>query len=738
MTDLGTGQENILVWWYQHHSDETFSPAKGYTAYQEETDYEGEERTFSNLLLKLHDKQLLNKPRRGKYRLSEKGKNKADYFLNPDKYEKLDEEDLNFKDTLVQYLSEYDNQEFQDALLNHQPYKIQISELDIFDPDLVDELEERPFAFEEAAQKAAEEVSDVNYIPEIRIVFDVDHFQIPIYKARSGSNLSNTVTIEGTIETTSKIHNVCQEIRFHCVQCGDEFVKKQSGNKKQKPYQCDCGSKSFDQISEQYDDRIVFTVGVQKEQNENIKCVLETEEITERSKEVLHPGNKVRITGKLDVEKKSQNKNRYGDPYIDVLSLQQKNKTKTLEDFDREKIEEVESKVKHRTNPFNDFAKSLAPHIVDTDDAKKVVAASLIGGSTGRDDGRIHSLIISNPGMGKTDILEFNKEVFPNSHYADGKNSSGVGLTATVEQEQGGVWRLKAGKLVYADKGLLAVDEFDKMQREDAERLNTAMVKPTFPVDKAGVNAELPGQATIIAAGNFEEYLETTEGGKNEYIQEYIPDHAESLIDRFSLVYAMQGDDESEAREEAILSSYGEGPGLEEDAFFDNDEMVIYRELAKDYDPILTEVSQEFLKEWLRSQKNIGDAKGDSGFKKDSNRYLVSLAKLTTMFARSRFAERTNENDAQRAIELVNMCRKSRGLSDGESDLNRLKSDERENKLKIVRDTLEDLQERNGDGVMPEDIADNCPLDVSEVESVLDEMESEIQKPKPGRVKLLN
>jgi DNA replicative helicase MCM subunit Mcm2 (Cdc46/Mcm family) len=200
----------------------------------------------------------------------------------------------------------------------------------------------------------------------------------------------------------------------------------------------------------------------------------------------------------------------------------------------------------------------------------------------------------------------------------------------------------------------------------------------------------------------------------------------------------MQGDDESEAREEAILSSYGEGPGLEEDAFFDNDEMVIYRELAKDYDPILTEVSQEFLKEWLRSQKNIGDAKGDSGFKKDSNRYLVSLAKLTTMFARSRFAERTNENDAQRAIELVNMCRKSRGLSDGESDLNRLKSDERENKLKIVRDTLEDLQERNGDGVMPEDIADNCPLDVSEVESVLDEMESEIQKPKPGRVKLLN
>lgn len=733
ISNLGKEQENILIWWYRQQSDKTFSPGEGYKEYREEKDYTGEEATFNNLLLELHNKGLLDKPKRGKYRLSDKGANKADYIINPDDYNRLTEDNLSFKQKIKDYFIQYKEDEYIKCVKDHQDYELELSELEKFNPDLVDDLETAPLAFKEAADKAAEEASPLKYTPRIIPVFDVEHFELPIFKARSGEHIGNVVTVEGTIETTSNIHNVCSEIEYECRECGELIVKEQYGDQKRRPYKCDCGSKEFKTLKERYDDRVEFTVGVQKEQNENIKCVFETEGITQRAKKVFQPGNKVRISGRLDVEDKSEKRNRFADPYIYVIGFEQLDKIKTLESFSEDRVEEVRKKVEHRNNPFEDFAQSIAPQIVESDKAKQVIAASLLGGSSSNDDGRIHSLILSNPGMGKTDMMEFVENTFPNSHYADGKNSSGVGLTATVEQEQGGVWRLKAGKLVYADQGLLSIDEFDKMDHEDTERLNTAMVKPTFPVDKAGVNAELPGQATVIAAGNFEEYLE----GDNEYIQEYIPDHAESLLDRFSLVYALKDGGDSEKREDAILSRFGEGSTVEEDCFFDREELVIYRELARQIDPILTEVSQEFIKSWLNGQKSIGESKEESGFNKDSNRYLVSLAKLTTMFARSRLAERTNERDAQRAIELVQMCRESRGLDDGESDLNVLEGERKQNRVEIVRSTLQDLQEDNGDGVFPEEIADNCPLDVSEVDEILDELEAEIMEPSKGKVKLL-
>lgn len=583
-------------------------------------------------------------------------------------------------------------------------------------------------------EKAAEEASEFNYIPDIIIDVDVDHFKIPLYKSRSGKLINNLVTVEGTLDTVYATDNVCTSIIYECGQCSDRYRKEQVGDKKKRPYECDCGSNKFRTVEEIYKDRIRFTVSRQKEEEVKIKCKLITEEVRGRAKDVLKPGNKVRITGIVDVEDKSDKKDRFADPYISVIAYDQKDKTKSLDDFSKEEIEEVKSKTEGRVNPFKDFAKSLAPEIVDSDDVKKVIAASLIGAPEAKDDGRIHSFIISNPGGGKSDMLKFNEDVFPNTHYADGKNATGPGLTGTVEQQKGGQWKLKAGKIVYADQGVLALDEFDKMSRSDAEKLNTAMVQPSFPVDMAGTNAHLPGQATVIAAGNFKDYLDA-DSDDDKYIKEYIPDHAASLLDRFSLIYAMYGDSDSEEVEEAILSSFSDEESLSEDSFFDEDEVVIFRELAKSYDPSLTQTSKEFIKQWLRGQKTVGDSKGESSFNADSNRYLVTLAKLTCMFARTRFAERTNENDAQRAIQLVQMCRESRGVSDGESDINQVQEQQRRNRLDIVRGALEDLDD--GDGVMPEDVANECPLSVSQVEDLLDELENEVHEVESGRYQVL-
>lgn len=731
---LGKEQEKILKWIKSLDENQTVSPSDSYKEYKEETDYEASQRTFNNLLLTLKDKGLLESPNRGEYELSSRGEAKLKHLENPED-NSWTEEDIDTKNKLRNFIREEKEEEFYTSQATEQKFKIKISELDEYEFELVDLLENNFDKFSELLEEAIEDEIELDTTVEHEIVFDVDYFEQEIFKARSGSNSGQVVTTEGTIESVSETKNICVEIEYECTSCGQKYMKEQSGSKKKSPYKCDCGSRKFTTLNEFYIDSMEFVLSKHKEQNEKILCRYQSKEISEEVNSILKPGNNVRVSGVLEIEEFSKQENRKGKPVLFTESVERQDKTLDLEDFSDEKIEEVRQKVSGRTEPFFDFAHSLAPKIVDEDDMKEVGAAGLFGGSRKRDDGRTHVFIISNPGRGKSDLQEFIEETFPNTHYADGKQSSGVGLTATVEQEQGGRWRLKAGKLVFADKGMLCIDEFDKMDHEDASRLNTAMQKPTFPIDKAGVNARLPGEASIIATGNFTEYVDEDDV---DYIREYIPNHAESLMDRFSLVYALTGSNDSDRVDEAILSSFGEASSSATDCFFSREELVIYRELARQYDPILTEVSQEYLLDWLQSQKTISDSK-ESSFEKDSKRYLVSLAKLTTMFARSRLSERTNERDAENAIELMVKCRSSRGLSDGESGISDFKGMSDRRKWRMVRDKAEELLDSRDDEVSYEDIADALPdqFDGDLVKELLDDKSDDFFEPRPGVVSQL-
>jgi len=732
---IGQEQEKILKWVNSLEEEKPISPKDGYKKYCEETGYSSSKETFNNHLLKLEKKGLLEKPDYGKFDISTRGKSKLRHLRNKTG-EKWTEEDINKKEELQEFLNEYIEEDFLEAQRKSETLKIKISELERFNIDLVGFLETNFNRFQDLLKEAINDTKTLDTEIETRFIFDVEYFEKQVFQARSGENSGNIVTTEGTIESVSESKTICTSIKFECAECADIILKEQDGDKKKSPYKCDCGSRKFNKVEENYIDSIEFKLSKQEQQNELLTCRYQGKGLSDRVKKLIKPGNKLRASGVLQVEEFSEKKNTIGRPILFVKGMQQKDKMKDLDDFSESKIESVRDKVEHRTDPFTDFAESLAPHILNESEMKKVVSAALFGGSRRRDDGRIHVCVITNPGRGKSDVQEFNGDVFPNTHYADGKQASGVGLTATAEQEKGGRWRLKAGKLVFADKGVLCIDEFDKMKAEDATKLNTAMEKPTFPIDKAGINARLPGEATVIATGNFTEYLEED---SVEYIREYLPEHADSLMDRFSLVYCGVGSNSSEEITESILDSFGEASeDSTRQVFFSEDELLIYRQLARGLDPVLSQVSKEFLMDWLNSQKSISDGKGGS-FDKDSKRYLVSLAKLTTMFARSRLSERTNEKDAENAIELIRLCRSSRGLGDGESGISDLKSDSDRRKWSLVREKLEDLLDRRDDSVSVDDVADELPdsIDGDTVERLLEENgEPEFYEPadSPGEV----
>lgn len=515
--------------------------------------------------------------------------------------------------------------------------------------------------------------------------------------------------------------------------CGTIISVLQIDKKFKEPSRCSCGRRGgFKEIAKDMVDAQVLTI---EEASDNLHGGEQPKRMTIFLKEDLvdpnmemrtTPGSRVKVIGilkeiaittgsgamltRFDLAVEANNLIPLDESFEDI----------DIDEEDERTIRELAADPKM----VEKMVDSIAPSIWGHRDVKKALAFQLFGGvRKTRSDGTkmrgdIHVLLVGDPGVAKSVMLGFIAGVAPKARYVSGKSASAAGLTAAVVKDdilKG--WGLEAGAIVLANKGIVCIDEFDKMDEEDRSAMHEAMEQQTITISKATVQATLRAQTSVLAAAN-------PKFGRFDPLQS-IPKQVNlvpSLLSRFDAIFIIR-DIPSRENDEAIASHVLlEHKQEAHHDVIDKDLLKKYISYAKQkYNPKLTDGAIEAMKEFyvsLRNMPQMGD--GPSKPIPIGARQLEAMVRLAEAHARMRLSDEVEVKDAIAAIDLTKGYLMQVGYDKDTKtfDVDRITGTgaSARNKIHYVQEAIEELEKKVGKLIPLEEVTKVLEGKVSEAE----------------------
>lgn len=448
---------------------------------------------------------------------------------------------------LDEFLREKYHAEIRKALNDEHSIVMDFAMLDRFDPLIADELLENPNKIMDALNVAATSIADgEKIIVRIRNLPPGRFIRIRNLRAK---HIGKLWCVDTVIRSASEVKPQIYEAVFECPDCKAKIAVPQDSNIVQKPGVCECGRRGDFPLVEKKLYDIRWLVGSEPfdlstgEKPGDVNIFLKQDLTTPKMQRKSDPGNRLKVTGVLkELPKRIKGKlSTKMDMYIDANFFE----TSDIEFDELEITPEEEKLINDMANDKDIYEKlvaSIAPAIFGYEEIKEAMVLQLFGGVVHvmpdgtRVRGNVHILLTGDPGVGKTQLLKLAASVVPRGKYVSGSGVSGAGLTATVVKNEAiGGWVLEAGALILCNKGLISIDEFDKMSKEDQIAMHEATSVETVSIAKAGIIATLPAQTAVLAGANpklgrFDPYKPVGD-------QIMIP---ETLLTRFDLKFALR------------------------------------------------------------------------------------------------------------------------------------------------------------------------------------------------------